>query len=87
MLIRLPKLKLLGHASIKTTQIYAKVIENKVSEDMGTLKARHNKSTTGKLSLINLNILRNSLTFNSNLSFNKTSPKYTALMTWNLKQP
>jgi site-specific recombinase XerD len=30
--------KLLGHTSIKTTQIYAKVIEKKVSEDMRTLR-------------------------------------------------
>jgi site-specific recombinase XerD len=30
--------KLLGHTSIKTTQIYAKVIESKVSEDMKNLK-------------------------------------------------
>jgi integrase len=30
--------KLLGHHSIATTQIYAKVLENKVSEDMNKLK-------------------------------------------------
>ena len=30
--------KLLGHTSIKTTQIYAKVIEQKVSQDMNVLK-------------------------------------------------
>ena len=30
--------KLLGHKSISTTQIYAKVVENKVGEDMGLLK-------------------------------------------------
>jgi site-specific recombinase XerD len=29
---------MLGHTSIKTTQIYAKVLEKKVSEDMGILK-------------------------------------------------
>ena len=30
--------KLLGHTSIKTTQIYAKVIQRKVSEDMKLLR-------------------------------------------------
>jgi site-specific recombinase XerD len=30
--------KLLGHTSIETTQIYAKVIEKKVSEDMRNLR-------------------------------------------------
>jgi len=32
--------KILGHTSIKTTQIYAKVVEKKVSEDMNSLKQR-----------------------------------------------
>ncbi|MGV3458864.1 MAG: site-specific integrase [Flavobacterium sp.] len=32
--------KMLGHTSIRTTQIYAKVIESKLSEDMGKLCAR-----------------------------------------------
>lgn len=32
--------KLLGHTSIKTTQIYAKVIEQKVSEDMRELRSK-----------------------------------------------
>jgi site-specific recombinase XerD len=32
--------KLLGHSSIKTTQIYSKVIEKKVSEDMSLLRTR-----------------------------------------------
>jgi site-specific recombinase XerD len=31
---------MLGHSSIKTTQIYAKVVEKKVSEDMQLLKAK-----------------------------------------------
>lgn len=31
---------MLGHSEIRTTQIYAKVIENKVSEDMQKLRAR-----------------------------------------------
>ncbi|HZY82724.1 MAG TPA: site-specific integrase [Cyclobacteriaceae bacterium] len=39
--------KMLGHASIRTTQIYSKVVEKKVSEDMKVLrqllKARDNK--------------------------------------------
>lgn len=30
--------KLLGHTSIRTTQIYAKVIEKKVSDDMRNLR-------------------------------------------------
>ena len=30
--------KLLGHTGIKTTQIYAKVIEQKVSDDMRSLR-------------------------------------------------
>ncbi|WP_394354147.1 tyrosine-type recombinase/integrase [Chryseobacterium antibioticum] len=31
--------KMLGHKSIKTTQQYAKILEKKVAEDMGTLKS------------------------------------------------
>jgi len=34
--------KLLGHTSIKTTQIYARVIESKVSYDMLSLKGKLN---------------------------------------------
>ncbi len=30
--------KMLGHTSIRTTQIYAKVVENKVSHDMHSLR-------------------------------------------------
>jgi len=32
--------KMLGHTSIRTTQIYAKVVESKLSEDMQDLKER-----------------------------------------------
>ena len=40
--------KLLGHSSIKTTQIYAKVIEKKVSEDMSLLKTRLSENISQK---------------------------------------
>ena len=36
--------KLLGHSRISTTQIYAKVIERKVSDDMQKLRAQFNKA-------------------------------------------
>jgi len=32
--------KMLGHTSIRTTQIYAKVLEHKLSEDMHKLEVR-----------------------------------------------
>ncbi len=32
--------KILGHSSLKVTQIYARVLENKISEDMNTLKGK-----------------------------------------------
>lgn len=38
--------KMLGHTSIRTTQVYAKVIEKKVSEDMLELKKRLAKTNT-----------------------------------------
>ena len=43
--------KLLGHSNIKTTQIYAKVIEKKVSEDMSSLKSKLNQRS--KLKIVN----------------------------------
>lgn len=43
--------KLLGHTKLATTQIYAQVLENKVSEDMSKLKeiysSKHNTARTG----------------------------------------
>ena len=36
--------KMLGHTTIRTTQIYAKVIEQKLGEDMGKLKERLSQS-------------------------------------------
>jgi integrase len=36
--------KMLGHTSLRTTQIYAKVVEQKLSEDMGKLEERLSKS-------------------------------------------
>jgi site-specific recombinase XerD len=40
--------KLLGHSSIKTTQIYAKVIEQKVSDDMRLLRDKLNVEKNSK---------------------------------------
>lgn len=39
---------MLGHASIKTTQIYAKVVQSKLSSEMMGLKERMNKQNTVK---------------------------------------
>src|SRR5690606_25501415 len=38
--------KLLGHSRISTTQIYAKVIEKKVSDDMSNLRIKLNKNSS-----------------------------------------
>ena len=44
---------MLGHNSIRTTQIYAKVVEQKVSDDMQLLRqklfAQSNESLTAKI--------------------------------------
>jgi site-specific recombinase XerD len=39
---------MLGHSSIRTTQIYAKVIEKKVSEDMMVLREKFYRSKIGQ---------------------------------------
>jgi len=36
---------MLGHSSIKTTQVYAKIVQSKVNEDMAALRARLEKGT------------------------------------------
>jgi len=45
--------KMLGHTKIATTQIYAKVLERKISEDMAALKRRLAKTDIIELSSIN----------------------------------
>jgi integrase/recombinase XerD len=39
---------MLGHTKISTTQIYAKVVERKVSEDMSVLRAKLEAKTAPK---------------------------------------
>ncbi|MGP1454031.1 MAG: tyrosine-type recombinase/integrase, partial [Segatella oris] len=38
--------KMMGHASISSTQIYAQVTDNKISEDMDRLIRKHQKEET-----------------------------------------
>ena len=38
--------KMMGHASISSTQIYAQVTDNKISEDMDRLIRKHQKEDT-----------------------------------------
>ena len=46
--------QLLGHSRISTTQIYAKVIERKVSEDMTLLKEKMNRSQINDINSITI---------------------------------
>jgi integrase len=41
--------KILGHTSLKTTQIYAKILDKKISEDMDLLEAKLSKAKTQKI--------------------------------------
>lgn len=43
--------KMLGHAALSTTQIYAKVVDNKIMDDMAALKKLYTaKEQTKKIS-------------------------------------
>jgi len=43
--------KLLGHAKITSTQIYAKVIESKLSEDMADLRNKLSKNKKAQIKM------------------------------------
>jgi len=39
--------KMLGHSDIKTTQIYAKMMDNTISEDMEVMRTKFNRVRLG----------------------------------------
>ncbi len=41
--------KMLGHTKISTTQIYAKVVEQKLSQDMMALKSKPSRATNNSI--------------------------------------
>jgi nucleoside-diphosphate-sugar epimerase len=52
---RRPRIQQLpGHSTIKTTQIYAKVVEQKVSQDMGELRKKIAGTAGQQKKIINL---------------------------------
>lgn len=46
--------KMLGHKSIKITQIYAKILDNKVSQDMSALRSKYADTSKEDLKAVNL---------------------------------
>jgi len=44
--------KMLGHTTIRTTQIYAKVVEQKVSQDMANLRNRLEENEQSDLKVL-----------------------------------
>ena len=48
--------KMLGHTSIKTTQIYARIVDAKISEDMAMLKTRLEKNLNPELRVSTLTL-------------------------------
>ena len=43
--------KMLGHKSLRTTQLYTKILDNKVSDDMNTLQNKLERDSESKSSI------------------------------------